>query len=84
MSFNSDHSAAFHAGSGGLGISASYSFFSGLFVAVLFLWAAWLVLNAYRAWVDSRMTAGEAAGVYVRAVILIIVGLSFVAKLLTA
>ena len=59
-------------------VEGVWDLFSGLLIAVLLIWCAWVVLHAYKAWSAGRTTPFEAGGQVLRAFFLMVVVLAVV------
>lgn len=78
MSLSPEQEAAFTTAVGGASsASAFYGAISAILMGFVLLWAAWLFLNTYKAWVEKRVTFGGAGGVYIRVMVLIIIMIGF-------
>lgn len=81
MSLSPEQEAAFTTAAGGAGsASAFHSAFSAILMGFVLLWAAWLFLNTYKAWVERDIKLGVAGGVYVRVILLIIIMVGFLVR----
>lgn len=72
MSLTQEQQDAYVAASTSGGTSVTHEFFSSFLIALVLLWAAWLLLNAYRAWTEGKLGLGAAGGIYLRSILLII------------
>ena len=77
MSLNEKQTLAFQTASGGSGVQAAYELFSYGLIALVFAWAAWIALSAYKAWASGQLLAGKAGAAYVRSLLLILVLIAF-------
>ncbi len=79
MSLTEKQRAAFEAasGTGDGGTGLVYGLFSQFLMAIVLLWAAWIALNAYKAWASKQISAGQAAGAYIRSTMLILILIAF-------
>lgn len=81
MSLSSEQEAAFTTAAGGVSsASAFYGAISAILMGFVLLWAAWLLLNTYNAWVEKRVSFGGAGGVYIRVIMLILIMISFLVR----
>ena len=79
MSLTEKQRAAFEAASG-TGVGGTWlvhGLFSKLLMAIVLLWAVWIALNAYKAWASKQISARQAAGAYIRAIMLILILITF-------
>lgn len=83
MSLTAEQQAAFTTAAGGAGSAMFYELFSLFLMALALFWGAWLLTNTYRAWVNRRITFGDAGDVYIRATLLIMILITFFAKFAT-
>lgn len=64
-------------GTGEGGMTVVHQLFSYGLMGLVLVWAAWITLNAYKAWASKRSTPGEAAAAYVRSILLILILVAF-------
>lgn len=61
-------------------VSDSHLLLVGSMVAILFLWSAWSLFTSYKGWAGGSTSGKVAGGAFARVILLILVGLYFVAS----
>ena len=75
MSMTSAQSAAFSTASGNLDLDVMYLVCTGLLLALLFLWAAWGLVDVWQGWSNSRVRSAILVRFAVRTVLLLVVSI---------
>ncbi|MDR0770561.1 MAG: TIGR03758 family integrating conjugative element protein [Burkholderiales bacterium] len=76
MAMTSAQRSAFEAASGDTILGHHHLWVGGLFM-ILFLWAAWSLLTAYKGWVDGSVTAKALGGASFRLLLMILLAMAF-------